>query len=242
MHQKTFIETEKSRFYVIDNFCDDLYEHLKILPLLNEPPIKIMGKVCHQRRDIGFFSDTSEGYRYSNQIAKSRPLKDYPILVDLINKVNNYLNASFNGILVNRYVDGTKYISAHSDNEDGLSKKDKNISIETYAIKYLELIQIMKLYLKIDVYHLKLIFCKLYLHESKFFCGGIVAGIAFGPSKRNIRIREIGNKKIVLNYDNIQRSLYVMDGNFQSEFTHEIPKQLKVLGERISLTFRTHTK
>lgn len=27
---------------------------------------------------------------------------------------------------------------------------------------------------------------------------------------------------------------------FQSEYTHEIPAQAKVLGERISLTFRKH--
>ena len=34
----------------------------------------------------------------------------------------------------------------------------------------------------------------------------------------------------------------VMTGNFQREFTHEIPKQVKVEGPRLSCTFRTHTQ
>jgi len=31
-----------------------------------------------------------------------------------------------------------------------------------------------------------------------------------------------------------------MQGEFQKEFTHEIPIQKKILDERISLTFRKH--
>lgn len=36
--------------------------------------------------------------------------------------------------------------------------------------------------------------------------------------------------------------LFVMDGDFQKEFTHEIPAQKKVTEMRISLTFRKHIK
>lgn len=204
LQQKTLIETENSRFYVVDNFCEDYYEYLRSLPLIHEPPIKVAGKMCHQRRDINFFSDVSEGYKYSGQIAKSVPLKDQPILVEILNKVNDYLGTTFNGILVNRYENGEKYIGKHSDNEDGLDKCD--------------------------------------VTNSKFSKGGIVAGIAFGPSTRKLRFRNIKTNKIVLDYDNNQLDLYVMEGKFQLEFTHEIPKQLKIKGERISLTFRTHTK
>src|ERR1700690_1175350 len=99
----TLLKTPSSKFWVIDNFSDDLYPLLKTLPIMREPIIRIGGKVCHQRRDIGFFSDESKGYRYSGQIAKSLPLKDHHFLVKVLNKVNRYLNTKFNGILVNQY-------------------------------------------------------------------------------------------------------------------------------------------
>lgn len=83
--------------------------------LLEKPPIVIFGKTVHQRRNIGFFSNTSKGYRYSNQIALSQSLT--PALTLLLDTVNEMYKAEFNGILVNHYVDGNDYISAHSDDE-----------------------------------------------------------------------------------------------------------------------------
>jgi len=37
-------------------------------------------------------------------------------------------------------------------------------------------------------------------------------------------------------------SVIQMSGDFQKEFTHEVPVQKKVLEERISFTFRKHNK
>lgn len=84
------------------------------------PEIKLYGKTVHQNRDVGFFSDTSIGYRYSGQLARSQPLT--PALSGLLQNVNTLYNASFNGILVNRYQDGNNYIGSHSDDEAGLDK------------------------------------------------------------------------------------------------------------------------
>lgn len=87
--------------------------------LIINPPITVYGKQAVQRRSIGFFSNESIGYRYSGQIACSQPMTDN--LNQLINIVNNHLNANFNGILVNYYANGEEYIGAHSDNEKELS-------------------------------------------------------------------------------------------------------------------------
>ena len=71
--------------------------------LMNRPKIIIYGRVCYQRRDIGFFSDESMGFHYSRKIMKSKPLsKNLKILLKKINKI---FKTNFNGIIVNRYCD-----------------------------------------------------------------------------------------------------------------------------------------
>jgi alkylated DNA repair dioxygenase AlkB len=92
---------------------------LYVDPLLEErPEIIIYGKICKQARNVGFFSDESIGYKYSKKLMKSKPLsKD---LSDLLITINKILGTQFNGILVNKYMDGSDYIGAHSDDETGL--------------------------------------------------------------------------------------------------------------------------
>ena len=48
----------------------------------------------------------------------SKPLSTS--LSDLIVAINKMLGTQFNGILVNKYLDGSDYIGAHSDDETGL--------------------------------------------------------------------------------------------------------------------------
>ncbi len=86
--------------------------------LLIKPEIIICGKVFHQRRDVGFFSNESIGYKYSNQLMKSQPLT--ATLTILLNEIKEMFHADFNGILINRYNDGNDYISPHSDDESAL--------------------------------------------------------------------------------------------------------------------------
>lgn len=190
---ETLIDTGKSRFFVIKNFTANYFEEVSKLTLEHEPPIVVHGKKCNQRRNVGFFSNESEGYRYSRQIMKSQPLDD-KTLIYLLAKVNETLDTTFNGILVNEYIDGTKTIGKHSDSEAGLDKKRLS-----------------------------------------------VAGISYGAT-RNFRIRDIKSGEIILDHLHEPCSLIVMDGDFQKEFTHEIPTQKKVKESRISLTFRHHLK
>lgn len=186
------IDTGRSKFWTIENYTPNLYSQLCNLPLLEEPPIVVMGNKYRQRRNIGFFSNESNGYKYSGQIMISQPLNKAPLLEWLLPEINKSLNTNFNGILVNEYKDGTKHLGAHSDDEKGLDKSRN-----------------------------------------------IVAGLAYG-AVRKFRIRDKGTKKIVLDYEHTPGTLIVMEGDFQKEFTHEIPIQKKIKEPRISITFRSH--
>ena len=192
MNQNELIKTAKSsllswRFTDMDllkECCDEVKPKL-----LKKPEIRVYGKICHQNRNVGFFSDESIGYRYSGQLAPSQPLTEN--LKKLINIINETTNSNFNGILVNEYPDGNHTIGAHSDDESGLGKNG-------------------------------------------------VVGISYGAT-RKFRIRTKNDKKIYKDVEMRHGDVLHMTGDFQKEFTHEIPVQKKIMGGRISFTFRYHT-
>jgi len=86
--------------------------------LLERPEIIVFGKVRRQQRYVGFFSNTSCGYHYSNKLMKSISMTD--ALSELLQTVNQLFVTDYNGILVNKYMDGNDCIGAHSDDESGL--------------------------------------------------------------------------------------------------------------------------
>ena len=119
--QKMEIQTKESYLKFHNLYDKELLKKcvIDVTNLLDEyPPIKIYGKICHQRRCIGFFSDNSIGYQYSNQLSSSKPMT--LSLIALLTQVNDILGAKYNGILVNKYKTGEDYISAHSDDEKNL--------------------------------------------------------------------------------------------------------------------------
>ena len=186
------IKTQKSALKLIKHNYKELIEKIieEIAGQLNErPEIIVYGKVCNQNRNIGFYSNTSIGYYYSNKLLRSIPLTSN--LVKLLDYINTQFNSDFNGILINEYINGTDYIGAHSDDETNLGSV------------------------------------------------GVVA-LSYGVT-RNFRIRNKNTKKIVANVDTKDDEILVMDGDFQKEFTHEIPIQKKIKGIRYSFTFRKHT-
>ena len=85
-----------------------------------EPPIMVRGMQCRQRRDVQFRSDMSKGYFYSNQVMKSQSLTAE--MKQLLDIINEKYQASYNGILFNRYKNGRKTVGAHADSEAGLNK------------------------------------------------------------------------------------------------------------------------
>jgi alkylated DNA repair dioxygenase AlkB len=168
---------------LLNNCIDDIKDKLDI-----KPPIIIYGKQVYQKRDVGFFSDKSIGYYYSNQLAKSKPMTiNLDLLIELTNKM---FGANFNGILINRYQTGLEYIGAHSDDE-------KNIDASgVIAIS----------------------------------CGG----------ERIFRIRNKITKEIVKDISIKNLDIIHMGGDFQKEFTHEVPTTKSYIEPRYSFTFRHH--
>ena len=158
--------------------------------LANKPEILVYGRMVHQQRDVSFFSNESEGYKYSKTLTPSLPLTAH--LTELLSEINKIYDSDFNGILINRYNNGNEYLSAHSDKEDALG----NIG---------------------------------------------VVGLSFGAS-RLFRVRAKNGKHKIKDIIAESLQLLHMGGDFQKEFTHEIPKEKNVINARYSLTFRKHIK
>ena len=76
--------------------------------------------------------------------------------------------------------------------------------------------------------------------ESGLGSAGVVA-ISMGVA-RKFRIRTKHDKKIYKDIEMGDMDMIHMGGDFQKEFTHEIPVQKRVSGGRISFTFRHHTE
>ena len=157
--------------------------------LAENPEVMVYGRVCHQHRCVGFYSNASGGYRYSGIVAEPTPL--HPCLQELLQHVNDVFQTDFNGILINKYVNGEDYIGKHSDSEIGLDKL------------------------------------------------GQVLALSYGAS-RKFRIRDKHTGKIVMDVPTGHNQFILMSGNFQREFTHEVPIEKKVNGVRYSFTFRKH--
>jgi len=118
--QRVFQNIEGTAFLDKGNFINkELLEKCIIdIELEERPEIIIFGKKCKQQRNVGFFSNESIGYSYSKKMMESKPLSQS--MSELLHIVNKDTCAEFNGILVNKYMDGNDYISAHSDDETGL--------------------------------------------------------------------------------------------------------------------------
>lgn len=190
----TVLMTDKSSL-VVHDLDDSIIELLSDCvkevdqQLDHRPEIKVFNKICHQQRSVGFYSKVSEGYKYSNSVMRSKGIP--PNLEKLLERVNNKFNASFNGILVNKYENGEDYISKHSDDEKSL---DPSI--------------------------------------------GVVM-LSFG-ALRKFRIRNKSTGKKEIDIQTSHDTIIQMAGEFQKEFTHEVPIERKVKDARYSFTFRRH--
>lgn len=99
------------------NLNDELKEKLWETVLEKNPPIKIFGKIARMRRAVGFYSNESNGYAYSGQKSKTKPLT--PEMEELLKMVNSITGNNYNGLLFNLYANGEEYIGAHRDDEEG---------------------------------------------------------------------------------------------------------------------------
>ena len=169
--QRVFQNIEGTAFLDKGNFINkELLEKCIIdIELEERPEIIIFGKKCKQQRNVGFFSNESIGYSYSKKMMESKPLSQS--MSELLLVTNMIVGAEFNGILVNKYMDGNDYISAHSDDETGLDSVGV-ISISygserIFRIRHRETKKIMcdELTTHCSILHMGGDFQKLYTHE-----------------------------------------------------------------------------
>jgi alkylated DNA repair dioxygenase AlkB len=76
--------------------------------------------------------------------------------------------------------------------------------------------------------------------ETALSKAGVVC-ISYG-ALRKFRIRDKLTNKIVMDIPTTSKEIWVMGGNFQKEFTHEVPIEKKIKDARISFTFSKHLK
>ena len=98
-------------------------EILEIKEFEIEPKFNMMGRQCTMHRNVLFLADPAEtlGYFYSGGVAPS--VQPGPAARTFQAYANRMMNVNSNGMLINVYEDGTKYISAHSDDERGLDSE-----------------------------------------------------------------------------------------------------------------------
>lgn len=77
-------------------------------------------------------------------------------------------------------------------------------------------------------------------NETALTDAGVVC-ISYGAS-RKFRIRNKLTNNIEIDIPTTSKEIWIMGGDFQKEFTHEIPIEKKVKDKRISFTFRKHNK
>jgi alkylated DNA repair dioxygenase AlkB len=93
------------------------------------------------------------------------------------------------------------------------------------------------------------VFCNWYKDGSDYICahrddendlqsGSSIASISFGAT-RTFRIRDYKTKKIIKDQTLNHGSLFIMGGDFQKEYTHEVPKTKKQITKRINITCRS---
>ena len=115
------IDNKTSKVWFLRNYLSrteqiELMNHCKNdLPYIQHE-IKLLGKKLKQPR---LSCNLGRDYTYSGATQKSSPITDKIEL--LMDRVNKDLSTNFNQCLVNRYRNGSDYISNHSDNESALS-------------------------------------------------------------------------------------------------------------------------
>ena len=156
-------------------------------------------------------------YRYSARAVRAQPASALPpALLALVPALNARFGAACNVLHCNWYDGGSQYVPAHSDDEEQL--------VPGHAIWGLTLLDP-----RMESRHL-LVRCK----------PGVQPDAA--PSASPAAPRARGNKtKPVFSLELRHGDAYAMRGpRFQTDCTHEVPEDFKVLGSRVSITGRKY--
>jgi alkylated DNA repair dioxygenase AlkB len=133
------IKLEDAYLYTIDNFLSpeeatNLFNQSESLSLVHRPKVR----TGYANRDVGFYSKTVPYYKFSGQKYRTMGCPDF--IWQLLEKVNKHFEKELlaykfklNADLINRYTDGSDYISLHSDNEKQL-QQELILAISTFKV------------------------------------------------------------------------------------------------------------
>lgn len=89
--------------------------------------VSCYGKVHPKPRFDKVYGDKGVTYKYSGVKYDTAPWP--PILLDLKSHLETQLRSEFNFCVVNWYMNGQDYVSAHQDNEPGIDQKTPIVSV-----------------------------------------------------------------------------------------------------------------
>ena len=115
--------------YLTPEKSNNLFNHLKNIPLWNQRSFRMFGRLCKQNRKTCSFSLDNLNYRYNGMDNIGDNIKDHPCLYSLLKELNAHFKMEFNYILANYYKDGSSNIGMHSDDERGLDGPIISISL-----------------------------------------------------------------------------------------------------------------
>ncbi|KDE03165.1 hypothetical protein MVLG_06322 [Microbotryum lychnidis-dioicae p1A1 Lamole] len=210
----------QAHVYYVPEFVDPdvatkWYDELLVIPGWYQPTLKMYGKSITQSRKIcAYATDPALTVKYSGTTVDMR--YDYPPVLSEIQKmVEEELGVSFNHCMLNLYADGKVYIGNHRDNKENRVIASVSLGAErTFIMTHAPPAN----YSRRDK------------GESKS---------ATIPHNSDHEGEEDGSVLLKSHKWKLHHgSLVVMQGETQTYWKHEIPKEPKVKGGRISLTFR----
>jgi alkylated DNA repair dioxygenase AlkB len=117
---------------LLDDCALEAYSHLQY-----DGFDSIFGDRMPNNRAVAYFSNATNRYITDNGCIFGSPLAGY--LLELLNRVNDMFGASYNGILVNYYVNGTNYVAPHVDNVNCIDSVAGSIAVSVGACRFMRI-------------------------------------------------------------------------------------------------------
>ncbi|KAI3995967.1 hypothetical protein MKX01_037464 [Papaver californicum] len=179
------------------------------------PTIQVYGRSCSQPRDTCYVASKGlQGLRYSGYTPHAYSWDDFPPLKDILAAVHEALpGSSFNSLLLNKYRNGSDYVSWHADDEKVYGQTPEIASISFGCERDFQL-------------------RKRPAKNSSL----VQATCEEQPPSKRIKTHVSQNNQH--SFVPKHGSLLVMRGNTQRDWLHSVPKRAKADSVRINLTFR----
>lgn len=123
--------------FLTPQFALNLFEVFKNKIPWRHDPVKVFGKTYMQPRLTSLHGTTKQSYGYSNLQMYPEPMT--PEMFDLMTRINQLNNTSFNIVLLNMYRDGNDSNGWHADNEKELGQNPVIASISLGASRIFKL-------------------------------------------------------------------------------------------------------